>query len=763
VDWTTFFGPGNDVKWQHLQSPAGAHQLNALKPFISLVDERAPVAMLPRVDEHGHVRWYVGWRGEGDARFARDLLAAFLGRTYADLRDPPRLVAPSDPVETVFCDEFAGNALVVKVSQERRATVRARLVTMARCLLARPTRRASRLRSVGRILRDVEFALQQGDGASASAAIEELRAGGHLDAANIEFLNFRKWAAERAWTRILSHPELPHLMEVAAPRRAREAVIQAIYHTVLAPQGVLPNAEEWLRRLEHDVLPVYSPVFGSTRGFTVPEAAVCLAALPLVRRQPRDEAVDRALSQLEDAGWNEAAVLVRQAWDLRQPAGGVTEPVIGIPQPAALSWQDRAAVALGDDEVDLAYQFALAAERSRDRALMLVRCAVIMGDADATLEALSAWEALGADERAVAVTRGRVSAFVNRLYERAGRLTAPSPVPVDVPPARPIAVGGWKEWFRRLRDADPWPGATSSADAGQRTWAVASILDDQETVSEIVATIGATLPPWAADALRLSLPFLQEAFVTTPLDPRAVTMVDSLFDLLATDESHSVPTCEALIAMANGRVSLGATKTRYGEMLDAVVAAVHAVGSPSVLPTLIRALEMLIATPSVDGMRRQDAAIRLLHCTIRWWHRVSRAEQLLLGALASELDVQAALTPPEVAPDESAVDDPWDLLKDKYIAFYSLDASALKRTAQLLQQLCPSVRIATFEEHVATTPMQEAAKRADLFVLATKSAKHAATTFIETFLDSGRVAYATGKGSSSMVQAVRAWLGAKIE
>lgn len=95
---------------------------------------------------------------------------------------------------------------------------------------------------------------------------------------------------------------------------------------------------------------------------------------------------------------------------------------------------------------------------------------------------------------------------------------------------------------------------------------------------------------------------------------------------------------------------------------------------------------------------------------------------------------------------------------DKYVAIYSLDEAALARAERALQDACPGVRVAVFAEHVATAPMQDAAKRADLFVIATKAATHAATTFIEKFIDSDRVAYATGKGSTSLLNAVRTWL-----
>jgi len=234
MQWEQFFGPGNAIRWDALRGPAGASALEALRPFLALVEQRTTVAALPRVREAdgggGAVRWYVGWREERDARFARDLLQAFLGRSYANMKEPVRALVPKDAVDRSFSEEFSGSAFIVDVSAEHRERARNRLLAMARCLSSRPPRRARRLRSVGRILRDVEFAIQQGDDGSAAVSIEELRSGGHSihrtlstflcvdlrhEGRGRRSLRIRTFGACSSWRRL---------------RRVLEAVIQAAFH-----------------------------------------------------------------------------------------------------------------------------------------------------------------------------------------------------------------------------------------------------------------------------------------------------------------------------------------------------------------------------------------------------------------------------------------------------------------------------------------------------------------------------------------------------
>lgn len=737
-----------------------------------LVDDRAAVAALPRVAETGtRVRWYIGWREERDARFALDLLKAFLGRSYALMKEPARVLHPEDAVEQAFADEFGDRAFVIEVRPEHREAARNRLLVMAKSIAARPVRQTRRLRSVGRLLRDVEFAIQQGDDTAASSSIEELRSGGHLDPANIEYLTLRRHAARGAWLEILEHPDLRRLLDLGPPKRACEAIIQAAYHHIFCPGGVVPAADEWLRRLETTVFPVFATAFRSARGLSALEADACFAVLPIFRSQPRDEAVDHALQRLAQAGWLEVVAVVEAAWALQAPAGPkeALEQLLQhavLAAPTSRHWSDEASEAYNGDDVDLAYRLALQAKPDRMRAMMLVRCAQAMGDAEATLEALGAWENLGTDEQRVASEQGRMRDFVARLYDRIGQpLNAIAPGGEDsVETARPVPavpVDGWRGWFQRLRAETPWPGATSAADVGQRTWSTEGVLGNPEAVSEVVNTIESTLPAWAAEAMRNSLPFLQESFVTDVLDTRAAAIVASLFDVLATDDAHTLPSCQALVQLARSRLSCNANTSQYAQTVDAVVGAVESVASPVSLPAQINALEMLVGTPCPAPLIRQNAAIRLLQCSARWWKRFAKESRSLLRCLASELEASSALVDTEDAGQNEVQDeDPWRHLEDKHVAIYSLDEAALARTARALREACPTVRVITFADHVATSPMQDAAKRADIFVIATKAATHAATTFIEKFVESGRISYATGKGSSSLLGAVRRWIDA---
>jgi hypothetical protein len=105
---------------------------------------------------------------------------------------------------------------------------------------------------------------------------------------------------------------------------------------------------------------------------------------------------------------------------------------------------------------------------------------------------------------------------------------------------------------------------------------------------------------------------------------------------------------------------------------------------------------------------------------------------------------------------------PWDRLRDRTVALYSLQESALRRAAATLRDLVPSITVVCFHDRVGGAPsLKAAAATADLFVIATTVAKHAATGFIEANRRDKPVLYARGGGSASLLAALNEYSGSE--
>ncbi|MFC4034623.1 protein DpdD [Streptomyces polygonati] len=88
------------------------------------------------------------------------------------------------------------------------------------------------------------------------------------------------------------------------------------------------------------------------------------------------------------------------------------------------------------------------------------------------------------------------------------------------------------------------------------------------------------------------------------------------------------------------------------------------------------------------------------------------------------------------------------------VLLYSLDEAVLVRCQEEVKKLAPAVKVTTAYDHVATPQLRNKARHADVVVLATRCAKHAATGFITEHAKAGaQLAYADGSGSASMLRA----------
>jgi hypothetical protein len=96
------------------------------------------------------------------------------------------------------------------------------------------------------------------------------------------------------------------------------------------------------------------------------------------------------------------------------------------------------------------------------------------------------------------------------------------------------------------------------------------------------------------------------------------------------------------------------------------------------------------------------------------------------------------------------------------VLLYSLDEGVLARTAALLETLVPGAEVKLSHDHVGTPRLRQHARGAELIVLATRCAKHAATGFIRSHArPSAQVVEADGSGSASMLRAVMVGLHAR--
>jgi hypothetical protein len=151
-------------------------------------------------------------------------------------------------------------------------------------------------------------------------------------------------------------------------------------------------------------------------------------------------------------------------------------------------------------------------------------------------------------------------------------------------------------------------------------------------------------------------------------------------------------------------------------------------------------LSMLIVQPCADP----EIRLQFLDAVLQGFHRYSRhvcpEHWALIELLAADLGalerVSASLPSPESV--ASPADDPLVELSRASVALYSLTESALRQVKRILEDRYPGVKVSLNSNFVGTARLKQLARQADLFVVATASAKHAATEFIDANRPRGR-------------------------
>jgi hypothetical protein len=147
---------------------------------------------------------------------------------------------------------------------------------------------------------------------------------------------------------------------------------------------------------------------------------------------------------------------------------------------------------------------------------------------------------------------------------------------------------------------------------------------------------------------------------------------------------------------------------------------------------------------------RMNLAIALLDPLNSRQGRLEGADLDFARQLSDELGIPLEWRTPHEQPDEGRA---FTSLPSMSVLLYSLDTAVLDRTSAELKRLVPSVKIAISHDKVGTDTLKRKSHNADVVVLATRCAKHAATGFITENARAAVITYADGSGSASLLRA----------
>lgn len=754
IDLRNFFGDGNEVGERVITDPE-SEAAKRLRVFIDAHEKGAQIVPLPRtltnVSGEREIWWYVFWSQDGLERLVADSLRAFIGPTYSDMGYQPSGLDPTDGfdarLDAAVRGERGTRVLKFQVSKEQGREVSARLATYLALTNRHQHRRATRMRPVGKVLRDFDFSLARDDAQQAEKCLNELHSDGHLDAQNLTYLEIRFRAQFQRYAGVLNHPGIADAIRIGAPRAVVEGILVALYEEYIRDLAEADDADAVVRVAAAQITDRYQPLFATAGSLRDPRAIVTFLAVSaaLGRQHPEVSAMTSELPatfKARGAAIQLADRLVRQS----KPD-------------SRLDALEVARGAFDEADIDGALRALRDAPATMESTKLALQCALEAGDRSGALFAASQFEKLSKEDRG---TFEASKHWLRRLQSVQEMLGAVVPLPADAPVESTreqnviAAVDGWQAWFARLANSTEWHSAVTVLQDNAHLWDFADLRKDG--VIDKILTILGDLPSWGEAVLQRAMPELVNFFVVTDEEGEKVRafspLIDKFYEYLFLDDQPSVPSCTAMGEILVGRVNGGLSPSDYDDRLELFGEVLEKCGASGTVGIGLDAVESLLIAPCPSVEARMQFIHRIAALAKQCWKVLRREEQDYCRSL-----MQDALPDLRFADSEDGNVDggDWSILHGRFIAIYSLQERALNRACGILQRLIPEARVESFSNSVGgDSSLRSAARSADLFVIVTRAAKHAATEYIEAER-SGDIERPGGIGARSIVSAVAQW------
>jgi hypothetical protein len=687
------------------------------------------------------VDWYGIAFDDRQLRSLGESLTAFVGPTYTTFRGQLARLNLSDPVELAVSQLTGGLAYKFRGADPK--VIWAALERMRRVWSRRGAREQAAPEPIGRSLRRFYMALEAQDSTAAECQLDRLRDEYHLDGINLLYLRVQYLEAFRRWSDLLALSDLPDLLRLRRPVAVTEALLKAVYNERLSWFESPSDPDGALAVFRLEVFPQYTPLFAARSGMRSPEAVKAFMLLAAAKDPPDTELRDTLLNvgglTAPDRSYLEALSL--------KATGSAPEPSAGD----ALA---LAAAAAATSDFDRAFTLAVALSSSPSQARLVCECAFELGTLEARSAAVRAVNALPDADRAVFLGRRVNQQLWQTLQDLAGE-------PEAVPAAEPVPTD-WCGWLAHLDRTDGKMGSREIARRGATEWSVAEFLAQPSAVERFTGQLAGRRSQSAGQVLQDSLPHLVHFFGADPAwpNPDLKSVYRALLELLYFSTDGGRADLLVFNELLEAALTLGVNAAEYIEFISYVNDLWGRLASAATLDWAVDTLALLVAFPCPDGTTRLALLQSVLDRSAGFARLVGPDERELIRLLAADLgqsSLAASYFPPAAA-GERAAEDLFAPLDGLTIAAYTLTERAAKQFQNVIGTLAPGVKVQLAHDLDASTRLKQLARQADLFVLVTASATHAATDCVRATRPSEKpTLLPAGKGAASMLAAVRAY------
>lgn len=684
----------------------------------SAFSTRFPGALLSYPRAHEATIYYAIATTADEWRRLRPLLIAFAGPTLTSFRGDAESLQPSLPVEAFLLSKEWH--VVVRLVPGRDIyvvqTARRSLVRMIKTIDCAPTTTHEVPQSTNRLIAKFVDFLNGNNRTEAERILEICRAELRVDALNLSFMRIQLLAHFNDWRSVCEMPEFSSLCYTRKPPAIAVALLEALYQTHLS----LIDGEDWMNKQRicwrNEVRQFARPLLRLPIPHMCKSGALRIYAWDALDADPRRPDLEEAVLMYRDS------------------IGELAN---------ALEQSGRTGFSV-DQKKTISYR------TSFEKPVASAQRALAMADGVDTLstirDALAQFEGLEEGcQRELLCSEPFRSFWQNLLVETGG-----AQPPTD-----------WIDWLHRLPDPE-FTSAFSILKRAVSEWPASELVDPVE-IAEFATTLGAVqdTPP-ARERIADAIPLLTAWAVEDPLFPRAsmLPVYETLLFHLVVGTRRASNVYDSAALLIRALLSIGLPSAQYGALLDDCLELISGgIGKRNVY-WLLDILEETVFNPTPSPERRHSFWCAAYARLVPLRPHLSPGQCLTLNKLAASLGCDIAETETFTSlPSETEMDNLRTALSGTSIAIYSLTESAARQAEQMLAVIAPSAKVSISSDTCGTASLKSMAQNADIFVVATSAAKHAATGFIQQMRPRNKpVLFAAGRGVSSIIRAIEDYL-----
>jgi hypothetical protein len=573
-----------------------------------------------------------------------------------------------------------------------------------------PERGVDQPRPIGRVLRQFYEAVLAADRPLAEAALDEVKSRALLNATNIRFLRVELLSALGQPADLRDDPTLRGISLLARPPAVTERLAAAADALLIEPAQQAAWSNDWAQIAE-SLEEAWPGLVTQREQVTTLSTARCLVLREQLTPEPR-------------------AWLLAQVGELFP-----NDPVIvaATPASAAPAAQRPAGSALElyhDGDYWAALQAAESEGARRSAASLALAAAVNIGDSASAVRALAMLDTLASEDREQLLASSVERSFHDQLLARTSESRAPA---------------SWLDWL-----TGEWADRPDLLAEWAAQWRRTPEALGQEA-SELAVEFLDALNDGRRGRVRNGLPVFVEWLVQDGLPPSGIGLAATIFDILLSSEPGRTERQVSLLVLEEVLL-VGCTAQEYVELIDAVSRQLRLLG-PRDANWLAQCLDLFLLFSSPDLPCRSALVADAAGIATAWVDRLEQADSAALRYVFADAGISFARLPAgETAHAQHAIQE------FRSVGIYSLLESATRVAADRIQAMFPNVEVRTSSGHVNSDSLTALVRGADVMLVQTSHAKHAATEAIDAASpEPTRLVLVHGRGATALVRALLAW------